>query len=105
MIDFLIYLGSGKLLLFFARKFPPIQKVCQSGELLSQLYNCDLCLGFWVYLVLAPFLNVDVKQIKNKILRWVITACFTSLLSVLVSQGWQEEFGMLVIENATREST
>jgi hypothetical protein len=99
MIDFLVYLGSGKLLLFFARKFPPIQRLTYNRELLSELYNCDLCSGFWLYLVLAPFFKINMN-IENKILRWIVTACLSSLMMVLIKTGWEDLFGTLVIENA-----
>jgi hypothetical protein len=102
MIDFILYLGSGKLLLFLSKKFPPIQAVMSKREFLRELYACDLCYGFWVYLFLAPLFDLDVKQIKNKLLRWVITACFTTFLSHIASIGYGEEYGTLVIEDAGR---
>jgi len=103
MIDFLLYLGSGRLLLYLSKKFPPIKHLMARGETLQELYSCDLCYGFWVYLFLAPFFN-DVKQIKNKYIGWVLTACFTTFLAHLVSIGWEERFGTLVIDDG-RDST
>lgn len=100
MVDFLLYLGSGKLLLYLSRKFPPIRRLMTSRELLRQLYSCDLCYGFWVYLALTPFFDVDAKQIKNKILRWILTSCFATFLAHLVSIGWEQKFGIVVIEDA-----
>ena len=77
----------------------------RKGKLLQELYSCDLCSGFWVWLFLVPFFDVDVKQIKNKILRWVIIACFTTFLAHLVSIGWEEKFGIVVIEDANGKSS
>jgi len=96
MIDFLIYLGSGKLLLFFAKKFPPIRHFMKSRELLSELYDCDLCFGFWFYLLLVPFSGVEIN-IKNKILKWIILACFSTYVAQTMSVGHEELFGKMVI--------
>jgi len=100
MLDTLVFLGSGKLLQVFAKRFPPIQAVCENGELLAKLYGCNLCSGFWVYLFLAPFFKINM-QIENKLVRYLVTACISSLLTYLVGLGWDEEFGKLVIEDAT----
>ena len=105
MIDFLVYLGSGKILLYLSKKFPPIQQFMSKGEFLRELYSCDLCYGFWVYLALSPFFDIDVKQIKNRLLRLILTACFTTFLAHLVSIGWNEKFGILVIEDDGRSTT
>jgi hypothetical protein len=99
MIEILSFLGYGKILQVFAKKFPPIQDLAAKSELLSKLYECNLCNGFWVFLVLAPFFKINM-HIKNKYLRWVITACISSLLTYLISKGWEDEFGKLVIEDA-----
>ena len=105
MIDFLLYLGSGKLLLCLLKKFPPIQQLMSKREFLRELYSCDLCYGFWVYLALSPFFDINVKQIKNRLLRLILTACFTTFLAHLVSIGWNEKFGILVIEDDGRSTT
>lgn len=99
MIDVLLFLGSGKILLFFMRKFPPIRAVMSKWELSQKLFDCDLCLGFWVFLFLSPWFDIDVKQINNKVLRWIVTACLSSFLSYLISVGWEQEYGTVVIED------
>jgi len=103
MIDFLIYLGSGKLLLFFIKKFPPIHDIMSKRELLKQLYECNLCFGFWVYLFLAPFINVDIDKINNKILKWIILACLSTYIAHTMSIGHDELFGKMVIWDASNE--
>jgi len=92
MIDFLVYLGSGKLLLFLVKKFPPAQKFMSKGELLPQLYNCDLCFGFWVYLFLAFFIDVKVDQVKNPLVRRLLVAAISTLLAQCSSVGYSELF-------------
>ena len=106
MISFLTYVGSGKILIYLMRKFPPIQRVMNSRELSQQLFSCDLCLGFWVFLFLAPFVNVDIESIKNKFLKWLVIASLSTWLSYLFGIGFDEIHGKtVIIENANREFT
>ena len=101
MIQFLVYLGSGKLLLFLAKKFPPIQWVANKWELLQKLYSCDLCFGFWFYLFLTPFFNINVDYIDDVILGWVITAMLSTFMMQLLSVGFEELYGTLrIVEDA-----
>jgi hypothetical protein len=92
MIDFLLYLGSGKLLLFLLKKFPPAKKFMSNGELLPQLYNCDLCFGFWVYLFVSFFMDIKVDQVKNPIVRRLIVSAISTLLAQCSSVGYSELF-------------
>ena len=108
MIEFLLYLGSGKLLLVFIKKFPPTRLIMSKWKFLDELYNCNMCFGFWVYLFLAPFFKLDINMIiKNEILGWIILACLSTYLAHVITLGHEEQFGKLVIEDAfdEREST
>ena len=92
MIDFLVYLGSGKLLLFLLKKFPPFQAFANKQELLQQLYSCDLCLGFWMYLFLSFFMDIRVDQVKNSLIRRLLVAAISTLLAQCSSVGYSELF-------------
>ena len=99
MIDFLLYLGSGKLLLFLLKKFPPIQVFMNKKESLQQLYNCDLCSGFWVYLFLSFFIDVKVDQVQNSLVRRLLVASISTLLSHCSSVGYSELFTTIRVFN------
>jgi len=92
MIDFLLYLGSGKLLLFLLKKFPPFQVFMSKKESLQRLYNCDLCSGFWVYLFLSFFIYIKVDQVKNPLVRRLLVAAISTLLAQCSSVGYSELF-------------
>ena len=64
-------------------------------EFLNELYNCDLCFGFWVYLFLAPFFKINMDI--NEILGWVILACLSTYMAQTMSIGHDELFGKMVI--------
>lgn len=66
-------------------------------EFSRELYSCDLCLGFWVYLFLAPFFKI--KILDNKIVNNTVLAMISTMLSYLISEGWRENFENVVIVN------
>ena len=92
MIDFLLYLGSGKLLLFLLKKFTPFQVFMSKKESLQRLYNCDLCSGFLVYLFLSFFIYIKVDQVKNPLVRRLLVAAISTLLAQCSSVGYSELF-------------
>jgi hypothetical protein len=98
MIDFLVYALSGKLLIWLTRKFPPIRSLFQKWEFSRELFDCDLCLGFWVFLGLSVFFNINVEQIENKLVGNIMLSGFTTFVMYLLSIGWQEVFGEYVID-------
>ena len=68
-------------------------------ELLQELYNCDLCLGFWVYLALALFTkDINVEHIKNKYAGKFVVVSFATFIMHLISTGWDELFGTVYID-------
>ena len=99
MIDFLVYALSGKLLLFLSKRFPPVKTILYKKEFFAELYDCNLCYGFWVYLFLSFFFkNINVEQIKNKYVGQIVVAGFTTFIIHLISIGWDEIFGKVVID-------
>ena len=97
MIEFFQYCGTGKLFIFLARKFPPFRAIMGKWEFSRELFDCELCLGFWVYLALAPFFKIKIDTIENKLVRNTVLAGVTSFLVFLISAGWRENFENLVI--------
>ena len=98
MIDFWLFAGIGKLFIWLTRQFPPARFIFSKWELSRELFDCDLCLGFWVYLVLSFFFNINV--IKNKYVNNIVLAGFTTFIMHLISIGWNDAFGEIVIEDA-----
>lgn len=54
-IDFLVI---GRLIMFLARKSPYFVNV--KWDFLKQLFECDLCLGTWVYSLMALAFRVSI---------------------------------------------
>ena len=102
MTEFFHYAVTGKLFIFLLRKFPPFRSFMGKWEFSKELMDCDLCLGFWVYLALSPFFKIEIETIDNKLVRNVSLAGVTSFIMFLISSGWRENFEILVIEDASK---
>jgi len=98
VIKYLSYLAFGRLFIWFARKFPPVRDRVGEKNFLGELLSCNLCFGFWSYLLLKPFFKIDVDEIENRLVRNVLAAMLSSLLAVLIETGWQELFGTVVVD-------
>lgn len=95
---FLLYAIIGKLLIYLGQKFPPLAE--SRFKFVRNLFACDLCLGCWIYTILAAFLSVRLLQdvyFYVPVVTEVITGCATSFLVHLISIGWQEKFNTIVI--------
>lgn len=109
MILYIFYAGLGKLFIFLIQKSPYMKFIIgffkgRSKEFLEELFGCDMCLGFWVYLTLAllfQYANVDVNilDIPNApIISAIITGAITSFVVHLISIGWRDKFGVYEIK-------
>jgi hypothetical protein len=99
MNGILTFLGVGKLLIYLIQK-SPLPRILPEG-LLRELVECDLCLGFWVYLVLGVLLKKDLDEDmakENKVVSKLATAGLSTFLIHLLSIGWREKFGTYIIE-------
>jgi len=104
MTAFLAYALVGKIGIWFLQQFPIsslpiIGKFFRDGKL-AEWYKCDLCLGTWVYWALAfVFQIVFFREFFYLIiLSELVTGAFTSLIVHLISIGWNEKFGTIVLE-------
>lgn len=105
MIKFLVYLGLGKLIIFLLQKFPfgkiyVVGKLFAEGKFLNELFGCDLCLGVWVYSILAYLLQVNFFQELGytPIIFECITGGFASFVMHIFSLGWNTKFQTIILE-------
>lgn len=96
ILTFGIFGVVGKILMFFVRKFPPLVSL---SEKIHFPIDCDLCLGFWVYLALALAFGLDVfyPATYTPIFSEIITGAVMSLLVHLISVGWNSEFRIMQV--------
>jgi len=96
-ILFMIYLGVGKILLFFGNKFAEMNEL---DGFIGKLLTCGLCGGFWVYTLLSFLLGeVYFRELFYvPILSQVASGAISSLLVQLISVGWKAQFETIIIE-------
>ncbi len=102
MTDFVIYALVGKIVIFLLQKFPKhtlpfIGKLFREGKFLEELFNCDLCLGFWVFSGLAFLFDVNIIG-EVPILSEFITGAVTTFIVHIFSVGWNSKFQNIIIE-------
>jgi hypothetical protein len=99
MISIIIYALLGRLTIYLAQSFP-FQKLYLIGRLwneerfLGKLFACDLCLGVWVYWILALLLKVNVFDEFGyiPILFEFFTGVAMSFIVHLIHLGWNSKF-------------
>jgi len=93
---YLVYILVGRLFVYLLQK-SPYHKLIYKWRFLQELFECDLCLGVWVYTFLSFFVNVNMFSFYVPILSELIIGSGTSLIVHLLRIGWQEKFGTIVI--------
>lgn len=105
LLTFVLFLAIGRLLTWFLMIASPIQYLWNILDRpfaarwqvrpFSELGQCDLCLGFWVYLFLGFFLPA-----YGPFPWWlnlIVLAAFSSFVVHLIRLGWQAKFGTVVL--------
>ena len=102
IFDFVIFALVGKIIIFLLQKFPKpklpfIGKLFREGGLLDELFECDLCLGFWIYFGLAFIFEIDIG-IDVPVLSEFIIGAVTTFVVHVFSVGWSTKFQNFIIE-------
>jgi len=104
MLDLLIYLLIGRLLVFYSQKFPFqklafIGRLWKEGEFLNMMFSCDLCLGVWIYTLLAILFDQNffgtIMIARTDIIGWFLTGAISSFLAHIFALGWKIKFGIV----------
>ena len=105
ILEYIVYASIGRLIIFFLQKFPFqkvifLDKLFEDGKFLSDLFSCELCLGVWVYTILAYIMQIDVMKgwfDYIPIVNEIITGAVTSFVVHLIVVGWRTEYTETVI--------
>ncbi len=98
MLKLVFYLASGRLLTWFLQTNGLMRPVWRWKPILSELGQCDLCLGFWVYLGLGSFLKQGFGLWPRSI-EVIVQAAMSSFIMHLLRLGWQMKFGGVIIDD------
>lgn len=80
--DYATFLLRGRLLIFLAQENPYTRKV-----LPEQLVACDLCLGFWVYLIQSLLEFQSTATGSSRFIQHIHTAALSTSLTHLLRLG------------------
>lgn len=100
LIKFLLLGAIGKIFIYVLQIFPLSIKIKSINKFLFDLFECDFCLGCWVYFILnILFFDVWLEGIVYiSVLSPFIMGVFTSFIVHLVSLGWRAKFEVIVLE-------
>jgi hypothetical protein len=98
-VQLVLLMLIGKVCIYTIQKFPLVQKI--KMPFLNQLFNCNFCLGVWVYFFITSVFHVALLKsvFYCPIVSELATGAMVSLVVHLFSIGFQEVFGTLVVGN------
>lgn len=89
----------GKILLYLVQNFIPAQDLAGKSVYVEKLFSCDLCLGTWLFSLLAYLVGYDAFELgeRKSPIRFFLTGAFISFITHLVSIGWRDKFNVIEI--------
>lgn len=98
LTTWLLYLAAGRLLTWLLQVNGLTRPLWNAHPTLKELSECDLCLGFWVYLGLGFSLREKWADLWPFRVSVLVLATVTSFIAHLLRIGWQTKFGVTVID-------
>lgn len=97
-VSYLLFMGIGKAMIYLGMKFPLFSE--SRYEFVRRLFECDLCLGVWIYTILSFVMGVVLFRDLFYVLfvSELITGGITSIIMHLLGLGWSAKFSTIIIE-------
>jgi hypothetical protein len=75
-----------------------VRKLFEEGRFIYELFSCDLCLGVWVYTILAFFFKANIYDMFYfPVISEILTGITTSFIVHVFSAGWKSLYSTMVI--------
>lgn len=97
IVNFLFFLAIGRLITWLLQINGLLKPFWALHELLIELQECDLCLGFWVYLGLSFCFKTSLPELPF-IISNIILAIIASFMVHLIRLGWSVKFGAVIYD-------
>lgn len=95
----LAYMAVGRLLVWIAETSGPTKRIWNLHPFLTELGECDFCLGCWIFPPLAAYFSVNfTAPLYVPVASEIITGIATAFIVHLVRLGWQTKFGVHILE-------
>jgi len=95
--EFALFLLVGRLLIWLIQTNGLLKRFWGLHPLLTELGECDLCLGFWVFLVMTILASEPMLIIWPSWLDYPVQAAIGTFTAHLIRLGWHSKFGVTVI--------
>lgn len=93
---FFLYFTAGRLLIWLLQTNGLTQSLWSLHPKLKELSECDLCLGFWIYLGLGFFISLPPFGWWWWPVEVMILAAIATFGMHLLRLGWQARFGVII---------
>jgi hypothetical protein len=99
VLDWLVVALSGRLVMLLFDTSPLSGWLKSLHPVMDKILSCGLCLGFWTYLLMYLFLDINgIIFIQNKIFCAIISAALTSFIVWMFEAGWKAKYTNIIIE-------
>lgn len=95
-VELLFLAAGGRVIIYLVQTLPPVREM--KNEFFHELFNCDLCLGFWTYFVLLGVTNSHITLFYVPLISEVISAGIVTTLVHLVCLGWKLKHGSFEVD-------
>lgn len=96
IVQFLFYLAIGRLFIWLLQITGLLKPLWALHPLLEELRDCDLCLGFWVFLLLSIGLAPPFGW-WHPIIEVILMAGISTMMVHLMKIGWISKFGVEIV--------
>ncbi len=95
--QFALHLLVGRLLIWFLQTNGLSKPIWALHPTLTELGECDLCLGFWGFSAMAIVTDKPTFNLWPKWFDYVVQAAVSTFVVHLLRLGWHSKFGVTVI--------
>lgn len=92
------FLAVGRLITWLLQINGLLKPLWASRPVLTELSECDLCLGFWVYLALALAYPKRIFGLWPHLIEAGLLAAISAFIGHLAGIGWRDKFTMVILE-------
>ena len=86
------YLLAGRVSIFMLQMNMALRRAVSGHKDFKELLDCDLCLGFWVYLCIGVLSRQRIDWTDSKLINYLTTASMCATLMHIFRIGWETRF-------------
>lgn len=97
-VGFLILAGIGRVLMLLWLK-APYSKWLSRWKFFNEMFSCNLCLGTWVYFILALILRANLFESYLPVISEGMVGALASFVVWVFEAGWNSYFRNYVLQD------